>query len=59
MRVYLENKMNEEELRELRNDLENLKEVDPKNLNKAGIIDLDIFMVKVINKYRVITNRTK
>ena len=40
-------------------DLENLKEIDPKNLNKAGIIDLDIFLVKVLAKYRLITNRTK
>lgn len=51
--------MNLEELRDLRNDLENLKENDPKNLNKAGLIDVDIFMVKVLAKYRVITIRTK
>lgn len=34
MKVYLENKLMEEELRDLKIDLENLKEPDPKNLNK-------------------------
>lgn len=34
MKVYLENKMTEDELKDLKNDLENLKESDPKNLNK-------------------------
>lgn len=34
MKVYLENKLTEDELRDLKNDLENLKESDPKNLNK-------------------------
>lgn len=34
-----------------------MKEPDPKN--KAGIIDLDMFMVKVLEKYRIVTHRTK
>lgn len=34
MKVFLENKLMEEELRDLKIDLENLKEPDPKNLNK-------------------------
>lgn len=34
MKVYLENKMTEDELKDLKNDLENLKESDPKNVNK-------------------------
>ncbi|CAD8173037.1 unnamed protein product [Paramecium pentaurelia] len=59
MKVYLENKMMEDELRDLKNDLENLKEPDPKNLNKQGLIDVDNFLIKVMNKYRIITTRTK
>ncbi|CAD8179246.1 unnamed protein product [Paramecium octaurelia] len=59
MKVYLENKMMEDELRDLKNDLENLKEPDPKNLNKQGLIDVDNFLIKVMNKYRIITIRTK
>jgi len=36
-----------------------LKENDPKNLNRNGIIDVDRFISKVLAKYRVIMNRTK
>jgi hypothetical protein len=57
MKYHLENKMNEEELRDIRNHLESLKENDLKN--KAGIVDMDQFLVNVISKYRVITTRTK
>jgi hypothetical protein len=37
MKVHLENKLNDDELRELRVDLDNLKEPDPKNINKVMI----------------------
>lgn len=35
MKIHLENKMNDDELREIKNDLENIRENDPKNLNKV------------------------
>ena len=44
-------------MKELRNELENLKEPDPKN--KSGIVDIDLFMLKVLDKYRNVTHRTK
>jgi hypothetical protein len=53
----LENKLLEDEVKELRNELENLKEPDPKN--KSGIVDIDLFMLKVLDKYRNVTHRTK
>lgn len=36
MDVHLEGKFSPEELKELRQDLESLKEPDPKNLNKVS-----------------------
>jgi hypothetical protein len=39
MKYHLENKMSEEELREIRVYLEQIKETDVKN--KAGVVDID------------------
>lgn len=55
--MHLENKLTEDEIKELRQDLDNLKESDTKN--KAGVVDLDLFMSKVLDKYRNVTHRTK
>ncbi|CAD8127260.1 unnamed protein product [Paramecium sonneborni] len=57
IKMHLENKLTEDEIKELRGDLDNLKESDSKN--KAGIVDLDLFMSKVLDKYRNVTHRTK
>ncbi|CAD8128062.1 unnamed protein product [Paramecium sonneborni] len=57
IKMHLENKLTEDEIKELRGDLDNLKESDPKN--KSGIVDLDLFMSKVLDKYRNVTHRTK
>jgi hypothetical protein len=43
MKVHLENKMSEEELRDVKNELESIKEGDQKN--KPGIVDVDIFLL--------------
>lgn len=59
MKVFLENLMTEEELRDLKNELEQVKENDPKGHNKSGVVDVDIFLVMVMQRYRIITNRTK
>jgi hypothetical protein len=52
LRYFGENRLSSEEMAELRKEMEAMKEVDPKNLNKTGIIDLDIFLLKIITKYR-------
>lgn len=36
-----------------------LKENDPKNINKAGIIDFDSFMIRLLNRYRGVVSRAK
>lgn len=46
------------ELIEFRKQIEKLKEADPSSLN-SGIIDMDVFLEKVIEKYAVIVNGTK
>lgn len=57
IKVHLENKLTEDEIKEVRNDLENLKESDSKN--KSGVVDIDLFMAKVLDKYKNVTHRTK
>ena len=59
IRIYFEAKLNHEEVNELRREIENLKENDPKGLNKTGLIDFDHFLKKILVKYRVMINRTK
>jgi len=58
-RMFSENKMPQDEYIDFKKEVENLKENDPKNLNRNGIIDVDRFISKVLAKYRVIMNRTK
>ncbi|CAK69301.1 unnamed protein product (macronuclear) [Paramecium tetraurelia] len=57
IKMHLENKLTEDEVKELRQDLDNLRESDAKN--KAGVVDIDLFMSKVLDKYRNVTHRTK
>ena len=59
IRVFSEGKLSHEEITELRKELDNIKENDPKNINKNGIIDLDLYLTKILNRYRHIMNRTK
>jgi len=58
-RMFSENKMPTDEYIDFKKEVENLKENDPKNLNRNGIIDIDRFISKILAKYRVIMNRTK
>ena len=51
--------MTPEEVNELKKEIENLKENDPKNHNKLGLIDFDQASLKLINKNRSIINRAK
>jgi len=59
VKMFSENKMPTEEYIEFKKEIEALKENDPKNLNRNGIIDIDRFVSKILAKYRVIMNRTK
>jgi len=36
-----------------------LKEQDPKNINRQGIIDFDAFMIQLFIKYKVIVSKAK
>ncbi|CAD8055296.1 unnamed protein product [Paramecium primaurelia] len=49
----------QEELNYLKQDLENQKEHDPKNINKAGIIDFDLLMIRVLTIFRNNVEKTK
>ncbi len=51
--------MTEEESKEIKQQIEELKENDETNVNKYGIIDYDQFMHKILMKYRILINRTK
>jgi len=44
---------------EFKREFEVIKKQDPKNINRVGIIDIDLMMTKVLMKYRVLVNRTK
>ena len=43
----------------MKREIENLKETDPKNINRAGIIDFDAFMIRLLNRYRGLVNKAK
>ncbi|CAD8065344.1 unnamed protein product [Paramecium sonneborni] len=49
----------QEELNYLKLELENQKENDPKNINKAGIIDFDLLMIRVLTIFRNNVEKTK
>ena len=59
VKLFSDNKMPMEEYIEFRKEFESLKESDPKNFNRNGIIDIDRLLSKVLGKYRIICNRTK
>jgi hypothetical protein len=39
--------------------MELMKENDPKNINKSGVIDFDQFMITLFVKYRILVSRAK
>jgi hypothetical protein len=43
----------------IKKDIEDMKEADPSNLNKAGVIDFDLLMYKVLHFFRQSVNKTK
>lgn len=59
LRVNFDNKLTPEEKLQWKNDIEKIKENDPTKINKNGVVDLDHFLVKMIQKYRILLKRTK
>jgi hypothetical protein len=59
LRYFSENKMGIQEYNDFKKEFETIKQADPKNINRVGIIDIDLFMTKILTKYRVICNKTK
>jgi len=51
--------MTPEENQHLKSEVENLKELDLKGINKAGIIDFDLFMERMLSRYRHLVNKAK
>lgn len=59
LRTFAEGKLGMEEYIEFKKDFEALKETDPKNVNRLGVIDIDMAMMKILAKFKVTNNRTK
>ena len=57
--IFADTRMTNEENMELKKEIDGLKEVDARNINKTGIIDFDAFMEKILNKYKILVNRAK
>ena len=58
-KVFLENKFEYEGHNQFIKELDSLKEYDQKNMNKNGLIDIDLFIIKILTKYREVCNFTK
>lgn len=46
-------------MNELKNQIEKIKENDPKNINKQGIVNLDAFISHILNIYAKLIERAK
>ncbi len=57
--VFGDSRMTPEENTEFKKEIELLKEPDPKAVNKNGIIDFDLFMEKMLSKFRFLVNKAK
>ena len=56
---HLDTRLTPEESNEFKREIELLKENDPKNLNKLGLLDFDQALIKIIYKDRAVINRAK
>ncbi|EAR99655.1 hypothetical protein TTHERM_00589920 (macronuclear) [Tetrahymena thermophila SB210] len=56
---FVDSRMTYEEQTEFKKDIESLKEVDYKGVHTNGLIDFDIFLNKMLAKYRQLVNRAK
>ena len=57
--LFGDTRMTLEESNELKKEIELFKENDPRNLNRSGIIDFDLFIEKILAKYKILVNRAK
>jgi len=58
IKVVLEKIMPFEDITELRAGLDAIKDVDLKSASKTLMVDFDVFMSKVLHKYRLLMNKT-
>ena len=59
IRIFGEKKMKAEELVDFRKECEKLRIVDQTGRNNSGLVDMDLFLEKIIVKYRVMINKGK
>ena len=59
VKFFAENKLAYEDYTQFKKELEIIKESDQKNINKHGIMDIDLFVLKVLTKYQEMCNNTK
>lgn len=59
LKTFAEGKLGIEEYVEFKKEFDAIKEVDPKNVNRYGVIDVDMALMKVLSKYRIASNRVK
>lgn len=57
--LFGDTRMTTEESNELKREIESFKENDPKNVHKHGLIDFDVFMERILHKYKILVNRAK
>ena len=58
-KLFSENKFGFEEYDQFKKELESLKEYNPKNIEDYDLIDIDLFSIKILTKYREVCNYTK
>ncbi|KAL4436024.1 hypothetical protein ABPG74_022259 [Tetrahymena malaccensis] len=56
---FVDSRMTYDEQTEFKKDIESLKEIDSKGIHTNGIIDFDVFLNKMLAKYRQLVNRAK
>ncbi|KAL4486029.1 hypothetical protein ABPG72_003963 [Tetrahymena utriculariae] len=56
---FVDSRMTYDEQTEFKKDIESLKEVDSKGIHTNGLIDFDVFLNKMLAKYRQLVNRAK
>ena len=59
MKLFGENKLELEDYNKFRKELDSIKESDPKGINKYGVMDIDLFILKILTKYQEMCYNTK
>lgn len=59
LKHFAEGKLGMEEYIEFKKEFDSIKETDPKGVNRYGLIDVDLALMKVLAKNRIVNNRVK